>query len=378
MLNRLDEFFVHQTPEPLAYPATSDPDFYERLWFNGYDADASAYFGAAMAVCPHRKVLDCAFSMVTRGGRQFAFFGSRLAPQERTDLAVGPFRVEVEEPLRRVRVILDENSTGLACDLTFTAHTAPITESRQVLWSDARRVMDVTRFDQFGFWNGTVRSPESEHRVDSWYGTKDRSWGVRGVGEQVTTGFPKGSRRIFFMWAPLIWDQGPGPARITHAIFFDDPRGRALVREGIVAPFHADPSDIGPPSAGEERFATVRHRMSYRPGTRLAESAEIDMVPHDGPVTTIRLEPLLRFHMKGLGYSHPTRRMGTWHGELDIAGEVYDPDTLDLTDPVNVHVQQVVRASEGNRVGIGALEQQIQGPYALIDGPAPAAGPSGR
>lgn len=367
MLNQMDEFFVHQTPEPLACPATSDPNFYERLWFNGYDAEASAYFGAAMAICPHRRVMDCALSMVTRGGRQFAFFASRLAPLERTEMAVGPFRVEFEEPLRRVRIVLDDNPTGLGCDLTFSAHTAPITESRQILWNGARRVMDVTRFDQFGFWDGSLRSPESEHAVTNWYGTKDRSWGVRGVGEPVTTGAPSGGRRIFFLWAPLIWDRGPEPPRVSHAIAFDDSGGRPIIREGMVAPLHSGPSEIGLPGEGEERQASVRHRVSYRLGTRLAERAEIDLVPHEGPISTIELEPLLRFHMKGLGYSHPTRRMGTWHGELDVGGEVYDPETLDLAEPVNVHVQQVVRASDGDREGIGVLEQQIQGPYAPID-----------
>lgn len=372
MLNQLDEFFVHQTPEPLAFPSTSDPNFYERLWFNGYDASGTTYFGAALSLCPHRQVMDCAFSTVTRGGRQFAFFASRRAPIDRTETMVGPFRVHFDEPLHTVQVVLDENKTGVACDLTFSARTAPITEARQTLWSGARRVMDVTRYDQFGFWSGTLRSPESDQVVDNWYATKDRSWGVRGVGEKVTTGIPTGSRKIFFAWAPLIWDQGPEPGRITHAIMFDDTEGRALIREAIEAPFLSespapDRRTLEAMAADERRFATARHRVTYHPGTRLADHAEIDLVPHQGPTSTLRLEPLLRFQMKGLGYSHPTRRMGTWHGELDIDGEVYDPATLDLADPVNVHVQQVVQAHDGDRRGIGALEQQIQGPYAPID-----------
>ena len=154
MLNRLDDFPVHQTPEPLAQAATSDRNVYDRTWYNGYAADSSYYFGLGMAIYPHRHVQDAAFSVVRPGGLQHCFYGSRRAPEERTDMSVGPLRIEVIEPMLRSRVILDGNESGLACDLTFSARSAAIQEGRQTLWSGARRTMDATRFDQFGRWEG--------------------------------------------------------------------------------------------------------------------------------------------------------------------------------------------------------------------------------
>lgn len=50
MLNKLDDYPVHQTSEPLAHPATSDRNVYDRTWFNGYAADGSYYFGIGMAM----------------------------------------------------------------------------------------------------------------------------------------------------------------------------------------------------------------------------------------------------------------------------------------------------------------------------------------
>ncbi|MCP4227467.1 MAG: hypothetical protein GY773_29330, partial [Actinomycetia bacterium] len=123
MLNRFDDYPVHQTPEPLAMPATSDPNFYDRSWFNGYDREASRYFALGLALYPHRGIIDCAFSTVEAGGRQHCFYGSARAPQERTDTRVGPFKLEIVEPLRRARVILDDNDPGVSCDLTFSART---------------------------------------------------------------------------------------------------------------------------------------------------------------------------------------------------------------------------------------------------------------
>lgn len=135
MLNHLDDYPVHQTPEPLAHPATSEKNFYDRTWFNGYAADGSYYFALGMAIYPHRGILDCAFSVVEAGGWQHSFYGSRRAPAERTEMQVGPFRVEIIEPMRRARVVLEDNPSDIRCDLCFSARTACIEESRQTLWA---------------------------------------------------------------------------------------------------------------------------------------------------------------------------------------------------------------------------------------------------
>ena len=81
--------------------------------------------------------------------------------------------------------------------------------------------------------------------------------------------------------------------------------------------------------------------------------------------------------MKGLGYAHPKWRQGSWQGELALGHESFDPHKIDLLRPENIHVQQVVRVSDGQRTGIGALEQVVAGPYApagftqFFDGAAP-------
>jgi hypothetical protein len=361
MLNKLDDYPVHQTPEPLAHHASSDPNIYDRTWFNGYVGDGSYYFGLGMAVYPHRNILDAAFSVVTRDGLQHCFYGSRRAPDERTDMNVGPLRIEILEPMKRTRVVLEDNDSGIACDLVFSGRSACIQEGRQVLYSGTKRMMDATRFDQFGRWQGTIKTPTDEIRVnaDQCLGTKDRSWGMRPVGEPVPQGAPRSPGSFFFLWAPLIWDD-----HISHAIFFDDARGRPLFREGLTAPLYAEEAAI--PGVEDGRVvhaATVDHDIRYHPGTRLAAQARITLADFEGGQRVIELEPILRFQFKGLGYGHPTWRQGNWHGELVCGHESFDPGELDLRAPENIHVQQVVRASDGQRQGIGVLEQLVIGPY---------------
>jgi hypothetical protein len=361
MLNKLDDYLVHQTPEPLAQAATSDRNVYDRTWFNGYAKDSSYYFGLGMAIYPHRDVLDAAFSMVRPGGLQHCFYGSRRAPSERTDMSVGPMRIEVVEPMLTSRVILEENDSGLACDLTFTGRSACIQEQRQTLWSGAQRIMDATRFDQFGRWEGVLHTPEGDILVDPevCHATKDRSWGVRGVGEPITNGAPQPHGSFFFLWVPLFWDD-----HITHAIFFDDKTGHPLIREGLTAPLYPTSSAVpGVEDGLVQRMATAAHRVEYHSGTRLAKYAEIDLIDTRGKTRTITLEPTLRFQFKGLGYGHPKWRQGAWHGELETGFESFDPNELDLLRPENVHVQQIVKATDGKREGLGVLEQIVVGPY---------------
>ncbi len=360
MLDAFDDFPIHQTPEPIAHPATSDRNFYDRTWFNGFAPDGSYYFGIGMAVYPHREILDCAFSVVERGGRQHCFYGSRRAPRQRSELQVGPFRIEIIEPMRRARVVLDDNETGISCELSFSARCAPIEEGRQILRSGQTRAMDATRFAQFGRWSGRVEHPDGGIAVDDSVcrATKDRSWGVRGVGEPQTGGATKPPRSAFFLWAPLAWDD-----HITHAVFFDDPKGRPLHREGLQAPLESSEAAVVDAQAATTQAARVSHEVSYEPGTRFARSARLDYEWHDGSTRSITVEPLLRFHMKGLGYLHPSWGQGYWKGELAIGGESFDSAQLDALSLENVHVQQVVRAHDGNREGCGVLEQICLGPY---------------
>ena len=86
--------------------------------------------------------------------------------------------------MRRIRVAIDDNDSGISADLTFTARTACVEEGRQIRNHGRRPIMDVTRFAQFGKWEGEITYDGTTVPIDATrvYGTKDRSWGFRGVG----------------------------------------------------------------------------------------------------------------------------------------------------------------------------------------------------
>lgn len=365
MLSRLDDYPIHQTPEPVAHPASGDRNVYDRYWFNGYGDDGGFYFGVAMGRYPHRGVLDCGFSLVI-DGQQFCFFGSRRAPDDPSELDCGPFRIEVVDPMRVIRVILDDNESGLACDLTFTARTACVEEGRQTLRnpSGTRVVMDATRFAQFGRWQGEIRHPRGTLAVDSSrvFGTKDRSWGIRPIGEPETGGAPVVNLpQVFFLWAPLHF-----PDRCTHFGCFDDASGYTWHHDGALVPVHdAGPDTIpGVTDPDTVIYRRVEHDIEYIPGTRRARSARIALLGTDESRTDIELEPLLTFRMKGIGYSHPKWGHARWHDELALGHDQFAVGEVDPMALENQHIQQVVRARCGDEEGIGVFEQIAFGPHA--------------
>ena len=197
MLTKFDDYAIHQTPEPIAHPASSDRNVYDRCWFNGFQDDGEFYFAVGMGLYPNRGIIDCGFSIV-RDGEQHAFHASKRATGEPADTTVGPFRIEVVDPMMVSRVVLEANETGIECDLTFSARTACVEEGRQTLRQGIRPMLDSTRFAQFGRWQGTLRHSGKTLAVDAGrvLGTKDRSWGLRPVGEPEQGGARSEERRV--------------------------------------------------------------------------------------------------------------------------------------------------------------------------------------
>jgi hypothetical protein len=67
--------------------------------------------------------------------------------------------------------------------------------------------------------------------------------------------------------------------------------------------------------------------------------------------------------MAGLGYGHPTRRHGVWHGELSVHSDEWLLSDVDPTAAHNIHVQNFCRVTLDDQIGWGILEQLAIGPH---------------
>jgi hypothetical protein len=359
MLTPFDDYPLHQTSQPVAHTAQSSLNHYDRYFFNGYSRDGSLYFAAALGLYPNRKVMDAAFA-VLRDGEEISVIASRRAPLDPTETRVGPISITVEEPFRRLRVRVEPNESGLTADLVFGARSPVVEEPRFTLFDDATAVFDYTRLTQWGAWDGSLGIDGAAHAISPTeiVGCRDRSWGIRPVGAAPPG--PGGfGPQFFWLWAPINFDDV-----CVHFDVNELGDGRQWHSEGLIMPVLSAPTDpVFGPDVKMETMASVRADVRWKAGTRRSEGATIHLVPHRGDELLVELEPLATFQMRGLGYLHPEFGHGHWHGDLAVHADRWKVDDGPGVDPFFMHVQQIVRATMGERVGVGVFEQLVFGPH---------------
>lgn len=355
MLTWGDDYPIHQTPEPIAYTG-ANRNFYDRYFFNGYHQQEDIFFAAALGVYPYVNVMDAGFSFII-DGQQHNLLASKAMHMERMDTQVGPIRVDVIKPLSELRLRVDDAEHELYADLTFSARAQVQEEPRFTRRVGSQLLMDSTRLTQNGVWQGTLsfRGHVIEVNPEAWWGTRDRSWGIRGIGDPDTQPNPEAPEmfQFYWLWAPINWPDG-----VTLYHLNDDEFGRPWNTHGVFVPLSGQ---------GETQvMQQVASNIDFIPGTRHAKSATLEYVDAQGGETEILLTPRFHWYMKGVGYGHETHRHGSYHGELDTLFEHYA--LADVDDGSNLHIQALcdvrMQGTLGERHGRGVLEQLIVGPHA--------------
>ncbi|MFO6446063.1 hypothetical protein ACLBKU_02860 [Erythrobacter sp. NE805] len=351
VLSRGDDFPIHQTPDPVAYAGT-DRNFYDRYFFNGYAPDGGTFFAAAFGIYPHLDVADAHFCVVrAKDGAsvQHCLHASRKLGMERMDLACGPIRIEVVEPLRRLRVVVD--GEGVAADLTFTGRAFPIEEPRFTWRVGPRTVMDYTRLTQNGHYAGWVEVDGARETLPAASpGTRDRSWGVRPIGAADPQFAGRAVPQFFWQWTPVNL-----PDRSLFFHLNADAEGTPWNTRAVIVP-------DGAGAEGATEFHAPQMTTALGPGTRWPAASELQVGKE-----RFRLVPLSRFQMRGLGYTSPKWGHGLDHGPLKVEREDIDLAAIDPARPDNLHVQMLCRVEgAGGEAGLGVFEQLAIGDYAPL------------
>jgi len=313
MLSKADDYPIHQTPDPIAFSGT-DRNFYDRYFFNGYTVDGTVFFAAALGVYPHLNIMDAGFA-VRIGGRQYNLHASRHLHMERMDTQVGPIHVDVVEPLRVLRIVVDDNEHGIAADIRITGRHAPIEEPRTTRRNGPRIVQDITRMTQLGRWSGWIRAGGQTILLDegTTLGTRDRSWGVRHIGLRdpqvpvVTQEF-----QVWWVWLPAHFDD-----RVLHFFVNEDGDGKVwnlgamMVRDG----------------GAVEHLHDAKLDMAFIPGSRYPARAVVTAVDEAGGAYCIEVTPHARFFLSGIGYMNPDWAHGLNQGPLAIGYDEIDSST---------------------------------------------------
>lgn len=344
MLSPLDDYPIHQAPEVMRHVATSDRNFYDRYYFNCHPCSDDLMLIIGVGQYPNLGVTD-AFAVVRRGTSQQVVRASRELGADRMDTSVGPFRVEVLEGLKRLRVVLEDAGHGLAFDLTWEGSIPPQLEPRHYIRWQERVLFDSRRMAQTGGWTGSLTVGDETFDVtpDHWWGTRDRSWGIRPVGEPEPPGIQiRNPGTFYWLYAPMRFDD-----HSILCIIQEDEQGRRVLEEAVRVRPDGEPEYLGRPI----------YRPRYAEGTRDVIDAVIAFDDFE-----VRAEPILPVHlMAGTGYGlEPDWKHGMYQGpDPVVQGVTYDTGKDGLWGMVDA----VGRFTYDGHVGYGLFEYWALGPH---------------
>lgn len=350
MLTKGDDYPIHQLPEPIAY-AGSDRNFYDRYFFNGYSRVDDLFFAVTLGVYPHLNIMDASVSVI-KDGIQHNLRASRHLGMERMDTRVGPISISVVEPLKSLQIVIDRNEFGISGNLLFVSRSLPLEEPRYTNRIGPRTIMDFTRLTQNGTYSGHIDVDGSliTLSTDQWFGTRDRSWGIRPIG----AADPQRPAEMllpqyYWLWAPVNFDDSIALYDINT-----DAEGNIWHTHGVMAP-------VGDGSA--EHMKKVESSVKFKSGTRHAESATITFLTPKDETVRMDVKPRYTFYMSGIGYMHPEWSHGLDKGPLATAYDTIDLSSADPADPLHLHIQAICEFTMNGKTGIGVLEQLIIGPH---------------
>jgi hypothetical protein len=351
----LDEYPIHQAPISMKYFGTSDRNVYDRCIMHCFRRDGAVELITGLGVYPHVGVID-AYATVRRGDRQVAVRTSDALGDDRMTQAVGPIRIEVLEPLRRLRVVCDADEHGLGFDLEWEGAFPPGDEPRHIQMAGDRTVLNASRFMQVGRWSGTIRVDGEELAVDDvdWSGTRDRSWGIRPVGEPTPAGRPLDDPAVgnWWLWCPLRFDDFA-----IFSIAGERADGYRYLNEA----FRIWPADSG---RAPQQLGWPEVDIHYRSGTRHPEHASLHFRPRMGEPFTVEIDTLTAIALNiGAGYgddgiwSH-----GKWMGKGWTEGASYDLTDAALAAKMAYTISDhVARATLDGAEGWGIFEHSCIG-----------------
>lgn len=360
MLTAQDDFIGHQLPTTFDQVDNSDPAWMERLWYTGHPAPlGDVIFDVGLGYHPNRNVMD-AFAGVAVPGRQWNFRASRQLRPDPLTTTVGPLSITVVEGLRKHRLVLAPNDSGICFELEFQGTMNPHEEKAHLRRRDGRVTENMARGQQFGRYSGWLEfdGRRMDVNTDTWLGQRDHSWGVRAEMRTDETSPPLTFYPPFF----YCWTTAQFKNRGLHIFFKERAPGDKIYLSG------EEVFTLGSRVSGRNQLIDVQHAAQWHddPYGQSMASAEFDLRFADGNVRKVSVRVLpTKYYLKGGLYGGLD---GWFHG--DAKGKLFTAhDSWDLNDPATrartrTLADQVIEVRDGNEVGYGIIEYGVGKGYA--------------
>ncbi|MBI2714091.1 MAG: hypothetical protein HYX37_06500 [Rhizobiales bacterium] len=323
-LSAIDDYLIHQTPDPIRVAWSTDPRFFDRYWCICHDDTGDLLVVIGGSVYPNLDTAE-AYAIVNYKGQHRSVRAFRRLGADRMNMRLGPINPQILKGMREWRLMLDENEWEISFDLHW------IDTKRQIFHASYGRLDQSTQgrqrevnagFEGFGTAEGWVKiaGRRIEVSADSFHGTRDRHWGIgRGVG---------GPNLHVGRIHKAGWIGGNWIDFSDFAIW-----GNTVLR------------NYGDPRPGMGKVVHTERRLRFEESTRIFTEGEIDYTLSDGSqkkVTFQRLGFQTAYMRCGMYGGTPNKNIfhGMYVGDNVVEGDHYDvtrPDVRSKLSGLNEH-----------------------------------------
>jgi hypothetical protein len=327
ILTPYDEYPVHQAPYAFSHIPSTDLNWDEGYYFGVMNPDEQVMFCTGFRLNPNTDMIG-GYALINAAGVQRTFRFSRCWRRD-FNLRIGPFRMEVVEPLKIIRLALEKNDSGVAFDMLWKATAPAYLEAHHSAANRGRRTTDQSRYSQPGLAEGWLEWPEKRWDVGApgWVAVRDHSWGLY-VERPPIAPDPK--------WLPPREDAGPQRSLRFWTVFnCGEWSGFYHLHEdadGVQRKFN---DVFGTPFAGrlcrgwadeEVELTAGRHEIEFEPGTRILKRATLHLTDETGRAWRQVFEAASPpWVIQTMGYTPGSWKDGgsfhTYHGSEELAVE---------------------------------------------------------
>ncbi|GEM_PF-244578 len=176
-----DESFTHQLPVTFDQVHEPDPSWSDRCYFFAAALDGSLLLSSGYGNNPNTGTGLGYVKVSMADGRHWDLLAGRpVTGDDRGELSAGPMRWTCIEPLKKWRLDVEPNASGIAWELYYEP-TAPMWEllPMKVHAENGEQLADMYHMKEPGRWTGWVEIDGERISVDGFHGGRDRTFGVR-------------------------------------------------------------------------------------------------------------------------------------------------------------------------------------------------------
>lgn len=369
-LTPYDEFPVHQAPHPFSYIPSTDFNWDDGYYFGVFSPDDGVFLATGARVNPNTDIIG-GYALLNIRGQQTTLRFNRCWRRD-FSLRIGPWRIEFVEPLKTVRLVLEENSSGISFDILWEGTSPAFLEEHHVAVNRGRRTTDQTRYSQPGKATGRLSFRGQNWKItpDCWSGARDHSWGLYADRPPLSP--------IASVLPPRQVDDGPKRALRFWTCFRTDPFSGFFHLHEDVDGRQAVFNDVfGTPFGGRLfqgwdkaiELTAGRHEIEFQTNTRMLKRATLYLTDASGGAWRQEFEVKAPpWVVQTMGYHPGSWKDGgtffTYHGSEELALEWDEFDFSIQPAPFTPYV--VCGEAAASNFGEGSAEdQKVHGPEYL-------------